>query len=196
MAENLNYETDSGSWIYNDEQTNAITYGRLYNWETACIACPEGWHLPDRDEVEVLIDLYGGWAMAGGALKEAGTEHWKSPNTGATNGSSFTALPGGIRWPDRSYESLGETGWFWLSGDSGSCGESLSFNLSYEYTNVGVPFCSALEAGQSVRCIKSDSIVSIPDTAFLNILIQERVDTNGDSLISYSEAELVLSLNL
>ena len=36
--------------------------------------------------------------------------------------------------------------------------------------------------------------VSIPDTAFLYALIDEGVDTNGDSLISYEEAEDVKSL--
>jgi hypothetical protein len=28
-------------------------------------------------------------------MKEAGTAHWTSPNTGATNESGFTGLPGG-----------------------------------------------------------------------------------------------------
>ena len=38
--------------------------------------------------------------------------------------------------------------------------------------------------------------VPIPDTAFLYALIEEGVDTNEDSLISYSEAESVTSLNV
>ena len=39
-----------------------------------------------------------------------------------------------------------------------------------------------------------DSIVSIPDTAFLYALIDEGVDMNGDSLISYEEAGQVTGL--
>jgi len=38
--------------------------------------------------------------------------------------------------------------------------------------------------------------VSIPDTAFLYALIDEGVDTNGDSLISFEEAEAVTSLDV
>jgi len=38
--------------------------------------------------------------------------------------------------------------------------------------------------------------VSIPDTAFLYALIDKGVDTNGDSLISYAEAELVTYLDV
>ncbi len=38
--------------------------------------------------------------------------------------------------------------------------------------------------------------VEIPDTAFLLALIDEGVDTNGDSLISYEEAEAVRSLDI
>ena len=38
--------------------------------------------------------------------------------------------------------------------------------------------------------------VEIPDTAFLYALIDEGVDTNGDSLISYAEAEAINSLDI
>jgi poly(3-hydroxybutyrate) depolymerase len=39
------------------------------------------------------------------------------------------------------------------------------------------------------------SSVYIPDTAFLYALIEEGVDTNGDNLISFEEAEAIISLN-
>lgn len=38
--------------------------------------------------------------------------------------------------------------------------------------------------------------VDIPDRAFLYALIEEGVDTNGDSMISYFEAEAVTTLNV
>ena len=41
-----------------------------------------------------------------------------------------------------------------------------------------------------------DSIVEIPDTEFLNALIEGGVDTNGDGLISRTEAEIVTNLDV
>ncbi|HOW24689.1 MAG TPA: FISUMP domain-containing protein [Bacteroidales bacterium] len=53
---------------------------------------------------------------AGGNLKEVGTTHWNEPNTGATNSSGFTGLPGGSRFSDDgSFYNLGEGGYFWSS---------------------------------------------------------------------------------
>lgn len=41
MAENLNLDT-AGSWVYNDDEANAATYGRLYDFAQANDVCPEG----------------------------------------------------------------------------------------------------------------------------------------------------------
>ncbi len=49
MAENLNFNIE-GSWYYNNKKENAQKYGRLYIWEAALNACPEGWHLSSEDE--------------------------------------------------------------------------------------------------------------------------------------------------
>jgi uncharacterized protein (TIGR02145 family) len=60
--------------------------------------CPNGCHLPSDAEWKQLIDYLGGIGDAGGKLKESGFTHWSSPNTGATNETGFTALPGGYRY--------------------------------------------------------------------------------------------------
>ena len=73
---------------------NYTTYGVLYNWAAALTSCPAGWHLPGTGEWTQLTDYLGGLSTAGGKLKETGTAHWASPNTGATNEYGFTALPG------------------------------------------------------------------------------------------------------
>jgi len=66
-------------------------FGPLY----AGVECPDGWHVPNRDEWEELIEYLGGEQVAGGVLKETGTENWTPPNTGASNTAGFTALPTG-----------------------------------------------------------------------------------------------------
>lgn len=83
---------------YDNNSSNSNTYGRLYNWYSLIDQrniCPIGWHIPSKDEWEILFNYIGGKSVAGGKLKETGTAHWISPNEGATNESGFKALPGG-----------------------------------------------------------------------------------------------------
>lgn len=74
-------------------------YGFYYNWYAVMDnrnLAPEGWHVATDADYTELGTFLGGNAVAGGKLKEAGTSHWLTPNTGATNESGFTALPAGI----------------------------------------------------------------------------------------------------
>ena len=44
-------------------------------------------------------------------MKEAGYDHWNSPNTGATNSSGWTGLPGGYRYSGGfDYDGITGTG--------------------------------------------------------------------------------------
>jgi uncharacterized protein (TIGR02145 family) len=83
-------------WFINNRATYEI-YGALYNWYAVYTdkLCPTGWHVPSNSEWTTLTDHLGGAEVAGGKLKESGSSHWASPNTGATNVTGFTALPGG-----------------------------------------------------------------------------------------------------
>jgi uncharacterized protein (TIGR02145 family) len=93
----------TGAYCNYNNTTSAdtiATYGRLYNWYAATDSrniAPAGWHVPTDAEWETLIYYLGGFRVAGGKMKETGTTHWISPNTGATNESGFTALPSGLR---------------------------------------------------------------------------------------------------
>lgn len=117
MAENLKSKHYSDgvrieSFAYDNDENNVSIYGRLYRWEAAMRnesssnsvpskvqgAAPKGWHIPSEAEWQILIDNLGGDAIAGGKLKEAGTSHWISPNSGATNESRLSILPSG--WYD------------------------------------------------------------------------------------------------
>ena len=91
--------TPAYCWYDNDEAANKDLYGAQYNWYTVATGnlCPAGWHVPTVTELTTLTDFFGGLSEAGGKLKETGTSHWLSPNTGATNESGLTNVPGGIR---------------------------------------------------------------------------------------------------
>lgn len=108
--------------------SNYTTYGVLYNWAAAMAGsassstnpsgvqgvCPTGLHLPSDAEWTELIDYLGGGAsVAGGKLKEIGATHWSSPNTGATNETGFTALPGGYRFNNGKFNGIGNYGSWW-----------------------------------------------------------------------------------
>ncbi len=104
-------------WYDNDEATYKDLYGAMYNWYTVNTGklCPDGWHVPGDAEWTILTDFLGGEEIAGGKLKEAGTEHWSDPNTDATNVSGFTALPGGYRSNGGQYYGIEWQGRWWTS---------------------------------------------------------------------------------
>ncbi|MGB2763263.1 MAG: FISUMP domain-containing protein [Candidatus Aminicenantaceae bacterium] len=152
MAENLNYDEGSSSYCYGNNSSNCNTYGRLYDWYTACNVCPEGWHLPTKSEWTILFNYLGGVTVAGGKMKETGLSHWNSPNTGATNESDFTALPSGC-WSSYyySFHNLGNRAYFWTSTADGS----LAWNFSLGYNFAAVSWsCGDKTFCPSVRCVK------------------------------------------
>jgi uncharacterized protein (TIGR02145 family) len=136
--------------------TNRKTYGKLYNWyavnDSRNIA-PVGWHVPSTAEWKILISFLGGEEVAGGKLKETGTKHWDNPNTGATNESGFTALPGGNRYFSGQFLQMGRVG-FWWSNTKYSKGYAYFLNLSYDNKKIGYYKFLRLNGGLSVRCLK------------------------------------------
>jgi uncharacterized protein (TIGR02145 family) len=156
MAENLNYSTGN-SWCYDNNSSNCNTYGRLYDWQAALGACPSGWHLPSDAEWTVLTDFLGGESIAGGKMKETGTAHWLSTNTGATNSSGFTALPGGGRYYFNgigNFYNLTYNAYFWSSTEHPSTSASWSRSLVYHNEAVGRDGGDKT-GGLSARCIQN-----------------------------------------
>ncbi len=131
---------------------NYATYGVLYNWTAAMDACPDGWHLPSDAEWTELTDYLGGESVAGGKLKETGTTHWNSPNTGATNETGFTALPGGNRSISDYFNFFGDYGNWWSSTEY-STYHAWYRDMYYRYRNVSRSYYSKGE-GFSVRCVR------------------------------------------
>ena len=149
--------TTSGAYaVYDNNETHADTYGYLYNWyavDDSRNIAPDGWHVPTDDEWTTLTDYLGGTSVAGGKMKETGTSHWNSPNTGATNESGFTAFPGGYRYGSNGYyNDVGSYGYFWSSSEPHS---SNAWERKLYYDDSGVNRVNTIKKrGFSVRCVR------------------------------------------
>jgi|WetSurMetagenome_2_1015567.scaffolds.fasta_scaffold00108_35 uncharacterized protein (TIGR02145 family)/uncharacterized repeat protein (TIGR02543 family) len=151
-----NLATPGYCWYSNDEATYKNPYGALYNWYSISTSklAPSGWHVPSDTEWNVLISFLGGGTVAGGKLKEQGFIHWQSPNTGATNSSAFTGLPGGARYEQGSFSGIGTWGIWWTSTEYSSYTIHANYNsLGYENEFVDSYHIGKGE-GHSVRCIR------------------------------------------
>jgi uncharacterized protein (TIGR02145 family) len=154
MAENLNYQTDS-SRFYNNNDSNCIKYGRLYDWAAAmnlpsscnsssCSgqiqsrhqgACPASWHLPSRDEWSALVTAVGDSAST--KLKA------KSPDWDGTDEYGFSALT--PFKPSNGY-------WYWYWWTATWDGASTAYYI-FMATSVSGSYYNKSEY-RSVRCVR------------------------------------------
>lgn len=66
MAENYAKKTEEGNcWVYEDNNLNKDIYGCLYDYETAKMMAPTGWHLPSLEEWESVRKTVGGHSEFG-----------------------------------------------------------------------------------------------------------------------------------
>jgi uncharacterized protein (TIGR02145 family) len=153
-GENAWANLSSGAYCsYGNDLTSAGTYGYLYNWFAVTDPrglAPEGWHIPSNAEWQTLIDYLGGDNVASGKLKE--TVHWNSPNTGATNESGFSALPGGYRNDNGRFDSIGTNAHFWSSTEYDR-GYAWYHALGYD-TSGARRYDDYKQHGFSVRCVR------------------------------------------
>jgi uncharacterized protein (TIGR02145 family) len=169
-------QTDNSTiekYCYNNDEAKCNIYGGLYQWAetvqylngasntgswnpvpTGNVSglCPTGWHLPSNSEWTTLTTYLGGTTAAGGKMKETGTSHWSSPNTGATNESGFTGLPGGYLVLGTGFYSLTQYNYFWSASEYTVTAAGILY-LGYSTTqaiiaNMNKPY------GYSVRCLR------------------------------------------
>jgi uncharacterized protein (TIGR02145 family) len=160
MAENLAYDVGDGSWAYNNDESNVKTYGRLYKWKAAKIACPSGWHLPTDDEwkqMEMAIGMSQseaddtGWRGTNEGTKLKATSGWIDNGNG-TDDYGFSGLPGGYRYPGGSFITIGSTG-VWWSATMYPTSTAWSRYLRCDRTTK-FRYYTYEEYGFSVRCVK------------------------------------------
>lgn len=117
-----NYDSDfPGSKVYNNNEANRAEYGGLYTYDQINNVdfCPYGWHVPTDAEWDSLMIYLGG--ADGGKLKEIGTTHWNSPNTGAIDSYGFALRSTGFyrfkifgEFPNNIYDAINVAANLWM----------------------------------------------------------------------------------
>ena len=157
---------------YDNTPSNSETYGKLYNWYAVNTGklCPTGWHVPSDAEWTTLENYliangynYDGTTTENKIAKAmASSSGWKSytakgviGNTDYSekqNASGFTALPGGYRFDDGTFRSIGSTG-FWWSATELSATDAWLRLMDFSSSNV-LSYDFDKELGFSVRCVR------------------------------------------
>ena len=164
-------------YCYDNNISNCDEYGGFYQWnemmeyvsDTATQGiCPEGWHLPTDNEWKVLegtadtmypVGSYiwsdQGWRGFNAGLNLKSTTGWNSGGNG-TDAFGFTALPGGARNQNGSFEFIMIYTSLWSSSENGS---SYAWYrcLGYAEDGVGRYFQASKNFGRSVRCLRDYS---------------------------------------
>jgi uncharacterized protein (TIGR02145 family)/prepilin-type N-terminal cleavage/methylation domain-containing protein len=167
--------TSIQKYCYSNLEANCTSDGGLYQWNQAMCGstapraqgiCPAGWHIPSHNDWTTLERAINGstafpydttttgWlgTTEGASLKEAGTDHWNTGNTG-TNTSNFTALGAGYRrnTSDGAFDDRLASTRLWSSLESGGS----AWRRSLEDAEPRVTrSANSKEFGFSVRCLK------------------------------------------
>ena len=186
MAENLNFETEN-SHCLRDTTTTCAEFGRYYNWTTAmdgagvyssngkdcgdnrrCTPtypvrgiCPEGFHLPDSTEWNILIEEAGGKSIASTKLKsKIGWYSGGEDHDVGTDDYGFSASPGGGR-NDAVFSREGHDAYFWSASENGfSIAKLMNLNNIDRLTSFLAGY--AKEYFFNIRCVDDGSYVPTP----------------------------------
>lgn len=149
-----------GSKVYNNDEGNRDIYGGLYTWDQIMSSgfCPTGWKIPSETEWQTLINYLAGAAAAGGHLKEIGTDHWQTPNTGADNSSGFAARGAGYwNYLFNSFLGLKQNTRFWTSTEKSATNAATAL---LNFDSAAISLGSSYKGwGFSVRMIKEAAYI-------------------------------------
>ncbi|MCP4438442.1 MAG: hypothetical protein GY810_05815 [Aureispira sp.] len=150
MTQNLNIDVGEACFCYNDSLKNCDTYGRLYTWEAALDACPDGWRLPTLEDWQILIDHYGGCCDKSSSSGEEALEALVEGGSSQLNISLA-----GEKHVATNYWYLDNYGYYWT-------GTEYNYNTAYKFTFDGVSrqvrreMASTKKQQLSCRCIKGE----------------------------------------
>jgi len=164
MTENLNYQfppPDTRTWSPDSDYRD--TYGLLYSWTAAMEACPEGWHLPTREEwanLACAATVDGGGSVTGMCSNTGSTAgtRLKSKTGWTSNGTDdygFSALPGGNN--NGVNQTLANTAnGYWWTATEVSNNNAYPRNINGNGTHVGDPGSTSKTQRYSVRCVRNN----------------------------------------
>lgn len=156
--------TDGYCWYNNDAASFKDTFGALYNFQATYTEksnaklnlCPVGWETSMQNYSWTFLMNDRGYDL-GYTLKSI--TGWESPNTGATNETGFSALPGGYRDGNTGkFYGMGTSAYFskpglillndyfWVIGNK-------ALRLDYNSAKIS-EFYNSSRDGFSVRCSK------------------------------------------
>lgn len=115
FAENLNYAME-GAYSYDNNEQNSAKYGRLYKWEVALKACPDGWHLSTEYDWQYTEEKLGMDFRELMYTRNRGMDEGGKMKAGGTSG--MEVLYGGWRRKDGTFSALGENAAFWTSTEA------------------------------------------------------------------------------
>lgn len=156
FGENLNYSgEDAVGYCHENDPEKCEIYGKLYRWNDAMKACPEGWHLPGLLEWIDLINYVGGQEMAGVKLKSKA--YWyiqeEFAQYAGTDDYGFSILPGSFMSEQGSFGSTARlAAHLWTSTEETDTRSNDVF-LMHSMGKV-VLEGSSRDVGMSVRCLK------------------------------------------
>lgn len=161
MRNNLYY---SGSGVsYENSAAMDPIFGRLYKWDEAMKACPDGWRLPTNEEFaamtggegDVLSDVAGS-VMADVTFNDS--KMWTFwPEVKITNATKFSAIPVGYAVDQEGYvKYMGNNQYasFWTSEADGDTATYRYIYVSKNDIFRGRGDKESFRA--SVRCVKDD----------------------------------------
>ena len=92
MKENLRFDMPDDSWCFDDDEGNCAKLGRLYTFEAAIEACPDGWRLPEDNDwmdLEKALGMPQTHLMIDGYSTNRGNGEGNKLKVGGSSGLEF-----------------------------------------------------------------------------------------------------------